>query len=218
MVNEAVQNPSEQGLIISDGFAAIPAWGWDSSQDTILGIPARAYVNKTIDMIPDRSKIVPSLYLTFDNSWVLNLIIPFAAVHGNAPTPFVIGSAYIGESFVAFNPGASSPINDNLGDLAVLAATIHTVANLPAPKWDELIAKYIVSNPYRPGLADAVLAEYGVSVWALVGAIILAGSTADEVAEGYAVPREAVDAALAYYQQHRSVINARIAANNVGVA
>ena len=38
------------------------------------------------------------------------------------------------------------------------------------------------------------------------------------VAQGYEVPREAVDAALAYYQRYRPIIDERIAANNVGVA
>ena len=34
------------------------------------------------------------------------------------------------------------------------------------------------------------------------------------VADDYEVPREAVEAALAYYRRHREVIDARIAANS----
>ena len=64
--------------------------------------------------------------------------------------------------------------------------------NLPARNEDDLIASYIVSDPYRPGIADAILTDSGVPVWALVGAIVLRGDTPDGVAEGYEVPREAV--------------------------
>ena len=99
----------------------------------------------------------------------------------------------------------------------MLEAAIREVASLPARNWDDS-SQSTSRQPYRPGIADAILAEYGVPVWALVGAIRLAGATPDEVTEGYEVPREAVDAALAYYQRHRLVIDARIAANNVGAA
>ncbi len=216
-MNEALQNLSSGGLVIHDGFAAIPAWGWDSTQATILGIPVHAYVNSAMPVIPAGGQIKPSLYLTFANGWVLNLTALFSGLEVMAD-PFIIGSAHIGEANVIFNPPAIVPINRNLADLAALEAAIIEVASLPVRKWDDLIATYIDTNPYRPGIADAIIREHGVSVWALVGAITLAGATAEEVVENYEVPREAVDAALAYYQRYRPVIDARIAANNVGAA
>ena len=81
-MNEALQNLPASGLIIHDGFAAIPAWDWDSTQDTILGIPVHAYVNITMPVIPAGGEIKPTLYLTFANGWVLNLFTPFAELHG----------------------------------------------------------------------------------------------------------------------------------------
>ncbi len=78
----------------------------------------------------------------------------------------------------------------------------------------DLIVQYIAPNPYRPGVDEAVLAEFGIPVWALIGAITLAHSTPDEVAADYEIPLTAVYAALAYYERHQTVIDARIAANH----
>lgn len=78
---------------------------------------------------------------------------------------------------------------------------------------DELIAKYIELNPQRPGLAEARLVDYGVAVWALIGYLQAASGDIDRVAADYDVPREAVEAAIAYYQRHHAVIDARINAN-----
>ncbi len=217
-MNEALQNLSSGGLVIRDGFAAIPAWGWDSAQDTILGIPVHADVNNAIPVIPSGGQIMPSLYLTFANGWVLALNTPFTDLPDADGFPLVFGSAYIGEGNHIFDGTSLRTIDHNLVDLAVLEATIREVASLPVRNWDDLIARYIEVNPYRPGIADAIIRTYGVSVWAIVGAITLAGATAEEVIENYEVPREAVEAALAYYQRYRPVIDARIAANNVGAA
>ena len=78
----------------------------------------------------------------------------------------------------------------------------------------DLIVQYIGANPYRPGAEEAVLVESGIPVWALIGAITLAHSTLDEVATDYEIPLAAVHAALAYYERHRALIDARIAANH----
>jgi len=59
-VNEAIQNLPAGGLVIRDGFAAILAWGWDSTQNTILGIPVHADMNNAIPVIPSGSQIMPS--------------------------------------------------------------------------------------------------------------------------------------------------------------
>ena len=76
-----------------------------------------------------------------------------------------------------------------------------------------LIAKYLEPNPNRPGPADWWLKDYGVSVWALVGYWLTVGQDVERVAAAYAVPPEAVAAALAYYRRNREIIDARLAAN-----
>ncbi len=77
----------------------------------------------------------------------------------------------------------------------------------------ELIARHIEPNPHRSGPHEARLKEYGVSVWALVGYWKGTSGDVDQVAEAYQVPREAVEAALAYYRQHQYLIDARLALN-----
>lgn len=78
---------------------------------------------------------------------------------------------------------------------------------------DDLIAKFIEEDPIRPGPADVRLKDYGVHVWALIGHLPMAKNGAEGVAEDYNVPLEAVQAALAYYDRHRCVIDGRLAAN-----
>jgi uncharacterized protein (DUF433 family) len=77
----------------------------------------------------------------------------------------------------------------------------------------DLIARYIEQNPHHPGPADVRLTESYVPVWAIIGYYQATGRDAQRVATGYDVPLEAVEAALAYYQQHQAVIEARLAAN-----
>ncbi|HLI27519.1 MAG TPA: hypothetical protein VKZ60_10625 [Chloroflexota bacterium] len=79
---------------------------------------------------------------------------------------------------------------------------------------ETLIAEYIEEHPGFPGPADAWLRESGVPVWALVAYYHGAAAyDAGRVAEDYEVPLAAVEAALAYYRRHRSLIDNRIAAN-----
>jgi uncharacterized protein (DUF433 family) len=79
----------------------------------------------------------------------------------------------------------------------------------------ELIARYVEPNPDRPRPADVRLVDYGVPVWALIGHYLTTGRDEAYVAESYEVPLAAVRAALAYYRQHQTVIDARLAANAV---
>ena len=74
------------------------------------------------------------------------------------------------------------------------------------------VEKYVkpAANP-----ADARLYDYGVSVWALVAYWRGVGEDVDRVATDYALPREAVIAALQYYERHRDLIDARLALNAV---
>ena len=73
-------------------------------------------------------------------------------------------------------------------------------------------------------------------VWAIIGALVLTdnpaenqsvltneavapllgeGQAIEQVARDYAVSREAVEAAIAYYRQHKPLIDARLLANAV---
>jgi uncharacterized protein (DUF433 family) len=74
--------------------------------------------------------------------------------------------------------------------------------------------EWIEPNPQRPGAADMRLKEYGVPVWALIGHLEVVNGDITLVARDYDIPGEAVDAALAYYNRHKAVIDARIAANS----
>jgi uncharacterized protein (DUF433 family) len=76
-----------------------------------------------------------------------------------------------------------------------------------------LIDRWIRAHPHKSGLADAVLAESLVPVYAVIGA--LPGSDGNlmevaEVAAAYEVPQEAVAAAIAYYRRHQPLIDERI--------
>ena len=81
---------------------------------------------------------------------------------------------------------------------------------------DRLITQYIELNPYHPGPDEAWIVGHGVPVWAIIGAIH-AADTAESIvrqtAQEYQLPVDAVRAAMAYYQRHLDVINARIVAN-----
>ena len=83
----------------------------------------------------------------------------------------------------------------------------------PRPGDDELITKYLEPDPNRSGRFDVRLKNYGVHVWALVGYHHATAANVDKVADAYRLPREAVEAAFAYYRRHPAVIDARIDAN-----
>lgn len=82
--------------------------------------------------------------------------------------------------------------------------------DLPQTTADELIARYIRQDPNRPGRHEARVVTGAASpqVWLLIPFIKTAGF--DEVARSYALPREAVVAAVAYYQRNRPLIDAKI--------
>jgi uncharacterized protein (DUF433 family) len=83
----------------------------------------------------------------------------------------------------------------------------------------DLIAKYIEQDPHHPGLYNARLNPYGVSVWMIISRLEAANSgDLDEAAADYDIPREAVEAALAYYEQHKAAIDARIEAQRAQFA
>jgi uncharacterized protein (DUF433 family) len=82
----------------------------------------------------------------------------------------------------------------------------------------QLIDRYIERRSGQ-GFADARVRGYGIDVWALV---MYLHEAADEdhgvVAADYCIPPEVVAAALAYYDEHRDVINARILLNHDSMA
>ncbi len=78
---------------------------------------------------------------------------------------------------------------------------------------DALVAAYIEENPNHPDKDEARLKTYGVSVWAIIGYWKGAGDVA-EVAAQFAVPVEAVEAALVYYERYKPHIDNRLAAND----
>ena len=77
----------------------------------------------------------------------------------------------------------------------------------------ELIERYIERHPGKPGIAEARLRDYGISVRALAGHLRALHGDAPRLAASYEIPIEAVDAALAYYRRHQTLIDAFIAAN-----
>jgi uncharacterized protein (DUF433 family) len=77
-----------------------------------------------------------------------------------------------------------------------------------------LIEQYIEQDPSRPGRYNARLKDYGVHVWALISYLQVVDWDVERTAHDYDVPREAVEAALAYYREHKDIIDARIEANN----
>ena len=78
---------------------------------------------------------------------------------------------------------------------------------------EAVMAQYLEPNPYRPGPADIRLRAYCVPVKPLVTYCEVAGRDTVRVATDYTIPLAAVEAALAYYERNRTVIDARIAAN-----
>ena len=81
------------------------------------------------------------------------------------------------------------------------------------PEDQALIDRWIRPHPHKRGTGEAVLAESYVPLYALVGYLEAVKGDAEQVAQSYGVPREAVDAALAHYRRYRALIDARIAAN-----
>jgi uncharacterized protein (DUF433 family) len=75
---------------------------------------------------------------------------------------------------------------------------------------DDLISQYIEPGPDTTGPADARIVNAGVPVWALIGYLQANDDDTAAAAADYDLPPEAVEAARAYYQRHRAVIDARL--------
>ena len=83
---------------------------------------------------------------------------------------------------------------------------------------DKLIRLWIESNPHKPGPEDAWVLPRYVPIWALIGQLELDGWRTLAVAGDYKLPREAVEAAIAYYRRHRAAIDERIRRNRASFA
>jgi len=83
------------------------------------------------------------------------------------------------------------------------------------PAMDQLIGQYIERHPYRSSVADAWLPRYGYSVWILIDALEAEGGDLQHVADGYNIPVDAMQAALAYYFRHKEAIDTRMKANTL---
>ena len=95
-------------------------------------------------------------------------------------------------------------------DIAVAMQHLEDLAAGKDPRQQALIARWIRPYPHRPGVAEAVVADSYVPVYALIGHLGAVRGQIDQAAEAYDVPREAVEAAYAYYLRHRAVIDARV--------
>jgi len=80
---------------------------------------------------------------------------------------------------------------------------------------DELVEKWIESNPHKQRKEEAVIRDTLIPVWSLVGYSEAYHGDLARVAAGFDIPLEAVDAAMAYYAAHKCIIDSRVAANAV---
>jgi uncharacterized protein (DUF433 family) len=88
------------------------------------------------------------------------------------------------------------------------------VATTTKQNEDALIAAWIEPNPNKPGQDEYRLKRHSQSVWAIVGYWQGVGGDIDRVAHDYRIPREAVEAAIAYYRRNEAVIDNRLDAND----
>ncbi len=77
----------------------------------------------------------------------------------------------------------------------------------------QLVARWIEPHPSKGSAAEARLKDSKIAVWAIIGQLRAEGRDVPRVAEDYEIPVEAVEAALAYYDRHRAVIDDRLSTN-----
>lgn len=78
---------------------------------------------------------------------------------------------------------------------------------------DERVRRYLEPDPHHLGADEVRLKGFYVSVWAIIGYWKAYNGDVAEVAEGFEIPVEAVEAALTYYRRHREIIDARLDPN-----
>jgi uncharacterized protein (DUF433 family) len=82
---------------------------------------------------------------------------------------------------------------------------------------DQLIEAWLEVNPAKPTRTEVRTRIGAVPVWAIIGNLESHGNDTVDLAAAYDIPHDAVRAALAYYQRHASVIDARIEANTIEI-
>ena len=83
---------------------------------------------------------------------------------------------------------------------------------------EEVIGRYVELDPNRPSADRARLIGSLVPVWASVGALPAYEHDIAQLAAAYDLSVEAVEAGLAYFQNNRCAIDARLAAHEAAFA
>ncbi len=79
---------------------------------------------------------------------------------------------------------------------------------------DRLIAEHIGPDWDRYGGRADARTRAGVPVWTLIGYLRVVDGEVEEAAAAYELPREAIEAALAYYRRNKAYIEARLLLNS----
>ncbi|TAK20102.1 MAG: hypothetical protein EPO26_18555 [Chloroflexota bacterium] len=79
---------------------------------------------------------------------------------------------------------------------------------------ERLIAEHVEPKDFRAGGRADARTSGGVPIWALIGHLRVVEGGVDEVASAYDLPREEVEAALAYYRRNKAYIDARLLLNS----
>ena len=72
---------------------------------------------------------------------------------------------------------------------------------------DELIARYLEPNPYKPGKAYYRLVESGTPIWVFIGRVEAANGNLAEVADEHEISPAQIDAALAFYERYKEIVD-----------
>lgn len=78
---------------------------------------------------------------------------------------------------------------------------------------DELIARYLEPNPYKPGKAYYRLVESGMAMWVFAGRLEAANYDLAQVAWEYDISPAQIDAALAFYERYKEIVDDRRTSN-----
>ena len=86
--------------------------------------------------------------------------------------------------------------------------------NKPIEGADALIERHIALDPFKgQARSEAILKDYGVHVWAIIGHMRMMSEDVTTTAQSYEVSEEAVEAAVAWYQRYDREIDDRLRAN-----
>ncbi len=85
-------------------------------------------------------------------------------------------------------------------------------------KADDLVRQYIEEDPVWSTPGEARLKGHGVEVWSIISYLRAMSGDVDQVAAAHHLPREAVQAAVAYYRQHKRLIDAEIDVKTIPAA